>query len=486
MNFKNAAIYVRVSTKKQVEVGYSIKAQKENLINFAKIHDFKIYDIYADEGISGKTIIDRPDIRRLIKDIENKKIDVVLFQQFDRLTRSITDTQEFINLFKKYNIDVWSINDGGIVDISTSNGKFMTLLKGLFGEHERDLIAERIKIAFKRKAHEGYTLCCGCPPYGYIRKKNNKIIEIKKDEAKIVKRIFKMYIENESLTNIAKTLNIEGIPTKKEGKIINNKKCLGIWTSKTIKLILTNPVYIGKIRYGINRSDYYIGDGKQKSIISIKNWNEVQNKITKIKGKKRTNKPKEDAYFCGSLICGMCNSKLTTSRTKIKTKEYISYRCPSKNLNKCNAKNISHKKVEEAFLNYLKDNINDLSKNKINISNKTSKNEINYLSKIINNQKNKQKELMNLFIAGKLKLDEYTYMNKELQENINANELKLNNLKDKKDFKLSDNELNIKNNWENLTNIEKYNFLINFIEYITIINDIKGKVKILNVKFYTY
>ena len=104
MELKNVGIYVRVSTERQVQAGYSISAQKENLINFAKSHDFKIYDIYADEGISGKNIEGRPDVKRLIQDIKERRIDIVLLQRFDRLTRSISDTQEFIDLFKEFNV----------------------------------------------------------------------------------------------------------------------------------------------------------------------------------------------------------------------------------------------------------------------------------------------------------------------------------------------------------------------------------------------
>ena len=321
MDLKNAGIYVRVSTERQVQEGYSISAQKENLTNFAKGHDFKVYDIYADEGISGKNIEGRPDVKRLIKDIKDGKIDVVLLQRFDRLTRSISDTQEFIDLFKEFNVDVWSISDGGIVDITSSNGRFMALLKGLFGQHERELTAERIKDAFGRKAREGYTLCCGCPPYGYRREKGNKVIIIKQDEAKVVRRIFKMYAEGTPFTAIAKTLTAEGIPTKragqtinikKDGNVIDTKTFVGVWSPKLIRLILSNPVYIGKVRYGIGRKDYYIGDGHHKPIISEKMWNKVQDKISKIETKLHTNRPKDDVYFCGTLVCGVCGKKLTT------------------------------------------------------------------------------------------------------------------------------------------------------------------------------
>lgn len=152
MELRSAGIYVRVSTERQANEGYSVAAQKENLTKFAKDNNFKVFDVYADEGISGKNIDGRPAVKRLIEDIQNNKIDVVLIQKFDRLTRNITDTEDFIRLFQEYDVDVWSISDGGKVDISNLNGKFMTRLKGLFAQHERELTSERIKVAFARKA----------------------------------------------------------------------------------------------------------------------------------------------------------------------------------------------------------------------------------------------------------------------------------------------------------------------------------------------
>ena len=151
---QNAGIYVRVSTERQALEGYSVAAQKENLLAFARTNNFQIYDVYADEGISGKSVEGRPSVKRLIKDIQDGNVDVVLIQKFDRLTRNITDTEEFIKLFQKYDVDVWSISDGK-VDISNSNGKFMTLLRGLFAQHERELTSERIKVAFSEKARQG-------------------------------------------------------------------------------------------------------------------------------------------------------------------------------------------------------------------------------------------------------------------------------------------------------------------------------------------
>ena len=506
---KNAGIYVRVSTERQAQEGYSVSAQKENLTVFAKANNFKVYAVYADEGISGKNIEGRPSVKRLIKDIQDGKIDVVLIQKFDRLTRNITDTEDFIKLFQKYDVDVWSISDGK-VDISNSNGKFMTLLKGLFAQHERELTAERIKVAFSEKVRQGYTLCCACPPYGYNRKKGNKIIIINQVEAKVVRRIFKMYIEGASFTAIAKTLTAEGIPTKragqtinikKNGKIVNTKTFMGVWSPKLIKLILSNPIYIGKVRYGIGRKDYYIGNGFHKPIISETMWNKVKNKLSKKETKVYTNRPKDDVYFCGTLVCGVCGKRLTTSRTKGRLRKdgtrnlFNAYRCINQEKQICNARYISHIKVERAFVEYLTNNVAafDSIDNVFIDEEDIDLDEINDIKRLITTSKARQKKIMNLFIAEKLDYKQFKYMSEELDRIIQANKTRLSCLEQNYTKKPDINKLNIsmhiEDHWKLLTDKEKLNFLNEFVESIMIVNrDIdrhNGKADVLDIKFYS-
>lgn len=507
---KYAGIYVRVSTERQATEGYSVAAQKENLTAFAKTNNFKIYDVYADEGISGKDVEGRPSVKRLIKDIQDGKIDVVLIQKFDRLTRNITDTEDFIKLFQKYDVDVWSISDGK-VDISNSNGKFMTLLKGLFAQHERELTSERIKVAFSQKARQGYTLCCGCTPYGYNRKKGNKVILINQEEGKVVKRIFKMYVEGYTFTEIAKSLNIDGVDTKNKGKTINVTKngvvvgkrtFVGVWSPKMIRLILSNPVYIGKVRYGIGRKDYYVGDGQHKPIISMKTWNTVQDKLSKIQKKTRTNKPKDDVYFCGTLVCGVCGKTLTTSRTigRVKSdgtsKVFKSYRCVNQEKGICTARYISHIKAEAAFIEYLENNIAefDAVDDLVIEEEDLDKEEIERVKRLISSKRVKQKEIMDLFMAEKLDYDKFKYMSEEIDRIISENELKVKSLEQSYALKPSINKKDISKyiveHWKNLTNKEKLEFLNQFVESITIVNRNtdrnRGKAEVLDVKFYEF
>lgn len=508
---RNAGIYVRVSTEKQASEGYSIAAQRENLTKFAKSNDFKVFNVYADEGISGKSVEGRPAIKKLIQDIQSGKIDVVLIQKFDRLTRNISDTEDFIKLFQKYDIDVWSISDGK-VDVSNSNGKFMTLLKGLFAQHEREITSERIKVALNEKAKQGYTLCCGCTPYGYKREIGNKLIIINREEAKIVKRIFKMYLDGVSFTSIAKMLNAEGIPTKHAGKTVNMKKnnvvvgsktFIGVWMPKSIRLILSNPVYIGKVRYGIGRKDFYIGDGKHKPIISETVWNRVQDKLNKIHTKLHTKRPKDEVYFCGTLVCGICGKRLTTTRTIGKLRKddtrsiFCSYRCINREKDICNGRYISHYKTEVAFIEYLQNNIEEFDAIDDMVINQedVDLDEIENIRRLINSKKAKQKEVMNLFISEKIEYDKFKYMSDELDKIVETNEQKLVKLQasyNKETATIEKSKISkyIVDHWRNLTNKEKFEFLNQFVESIIIVNrDVdryNGKAEVIDIIFYDF
>jgi site-specific DNA recombinase len=84
----NVGIYVRVSTEEQVREGYSIRAQEDKLRSYAELMDWKVYSVYADEGISAKNVERRPEIKRLIADITTGKVNNVLVHKIDRLTRS--------------------------------------------------------------------------------------------------------------------------------------------------------------------------------------------------------------------------------------------------------------------------------------------------------------------------------------------------------------------------------------------------------------
>ncbi len=377
-----AAIYVRVSTIEQVKKGYSIAAQKSNLTEFCYKQNWDIFDIYADEGISGKNISKRPGILKLISDIEKFEINIVLLYKFDRLTRDVKDTESIINLLEKYNVTVYTIS-GGLVDISSATGKFMIRMNGAIAQLEREQTIERIKVAFKEKAKEGYSLCSKCPSYGYNRFKGIKNLTINKKESLIVKKIYQMYLDNYFLIDIAKYLNKLKIPTK-----LNNK-----WTSKNIKLILTNPVYIGKIKC---RNEYF--DGLHQSIIENEMFKKAQEKILKEKINSKTKHPYQDAVFSRILYCANCGNRLAVKRV-VKNKTYLNYRCPKKEAHLCTMPSISEKKLEKSLINYIE------SKKIKAIKNENHFNKINQI---------KKQEIMQMYLDGEINKEEFIFLSKEI------------------------------------------------------------------------
>jgi len=101
MNYQDenlrTGIYIRVSTEEQAKEGFSINAQKEKLKQYAFARGWDIHDFYIDEGLSGKDIVGRKEVKRLIADVQSGKINNVLVYKIDRLTRSVKNLMELID-----------------------------------------------------------------------------------------------------------------------------------------------------------------------------------------------------------------------------------------------------------------------------------------------------------------------------------------------------------------------------------------------------
>ncbi|MCL2285843.1 MAG: recombinase family protein [Firmicutes bacterium] len=251
------AIYVRVSTEEQAKEGYSIRAQIEKLKSYIRIKDWSFYKVYSDEGISGKNISDRPAVNELIQDIKDGKVNNVLVYKIDRLTRNTRDLIDLTEIFKENNCVFNSLMES--IDTQTASGRMFLKIIGIFAEFERENLIERLTLAFEKKAKEGYSPSSRITSYGYDRDKGNKIQEINPKEAEIVREIFSMYVDgNLNFSVIAKNLNNRNIKTK-QGKA---------WNNTTIKNLLTNPNYIGKVRYSIlDKSRYFETEGKHEAIL---------------------------------------------------------------------------------------------------------------------------------------------------------------------------------------------------------------------------
>ena len=478
-------IYIRVSTEDQAKDGFSISAQKEKLIKYAEINDWDVYDLYIDDGISGKNLTDRPEINRLLKDVETGNINNVLIYKLDRLTRSVKDLIYLIEFFENHNCTFNSQTEK--IDTSNAVGRMFTKIIGIFAEFERENLGERVSMGYEQKTREGhYTNTHGVYGYDYI--KGEQKLVVNEFEKALVNRIYDMYLEGIAILRIVKIFNKEKPPTKRGGK----------WAVGTIRSILTNPLYIGKVRYGTTGKNprAFTTDGKDIiPIVDEEKWYAVQDLM---KNKKKYNirrYPSEHAYFYPVMKCNKCGAKLN-SRQQIQCgKKYITYTCFNKTNGTCDAKGFSHYKAEKAFLEYLQ-NIEDFicDQDIFNkVQPKLNDNEaiIQDLEKKLKRYEIKRKDLRSSFVNDIIEIEEYKEITETINEEINSLKSKLDDYKRKIEFekekKLTYEEIkniigNMKLNWKYLTDKEKQVFLERFVEDIEV--DKEGEdVIIKSIKF---
>ena len=323
---KIIAIYTRVSTIEQAEEGYSNDEQERLLTNWCNKNGYEIYKCYSDRGISGKDIKHRPALKELLKDAEEKKFDMVISWKINRISRKLSDVLKIVDIFEKNNITFKSYSEPFETD--TPAGKMQFQMMALIGEFERGTIAQNVKMGMCAKARAGEW--CGGRVLGYDlvpiddiqtgKRRKTKLI-INEKEAEVVRIIFNEYANGKGYKAITNKINKLGYKTKK-----GNDFSVG-----SIKDILTNPVYIGKVRYNVRQNwsekrrrninaNPIITDGIHDSIIEESLWNKVQAVLESKKGK-----PARiyDGKFplTGILKCPKCGAGMVIMRTTNKLKD---------------------------------------------------------------------------------------------------------------------------------------------------------------------
>ncbi|MBR1376656.1 MAG: recombinase family protein [Bacilli bacterium] len=477
-------IYIRVSTEDQAKDGFSIHAQREKLTKYAEANDWHIYDYYVDDGISGKNLDGRPEVTRLLNDVKEGKVNNVLIYKLDRLTRSVRDLIYLIELFEKHSCTFNSQTEK--IDTSNAVGRMFVKIIGIFAEFERENLAERVSFGYEQKTREGnYTNTNGVYGYDYIIGENR--IEVNEFERELVNKIFDLYIDGESYFKIARAFNAENVPTKRGGH----------WSATTIKSIINNPLYIGKVRYGLqekNKDKAFTVDGKNiEPIVDEDKWNLANNIVDTRKHYCSRRYPSENSYYFHIIKCDKCDGHISARQQTHKGKLYISYRCNNSARGFCDAKCFSHNLMENAFLEYL-DTLETLKPDKSILENKKIVNsyekEKEEIEKKITKLEEKKKSVRSQFINDLISIDEYKSIIDEIekQENMWKNKVATliedtTNIVESYTYEdVKEIVTNIKLNWKHLTNKERQQFLERFVDNIKVYK-VKNKVKIKCIDF---
>ncbi|MBP8640379.1 MAG: recombinase family protein [Oscillospiraceae bacterium] len=201
------ALYVRVSTDRQAEEGYSIEVQTERLIAFSKTLDGEVsYELYIDDGFSGASL-ERPAIQRLILDAKNKVITHICVYKLDRLSRSQKDTLHLIeDVFLPNNIAFISIQES--FNTATAFGRAVVGILSVFAQLERENIYERTRSGMQKRVEAGFWPGGGGVPFGYDYDLDKGIL-VPNNDAETVRQIYELYLKGYSLQNIANMLGLK-------------------------------------------------------------------------------------------------------------------------------------------------------------------------------------------------------------------------------------------------------------------------------------
>ena len=371
-NMKKDALYCRVSTDQQAEFGESIETQQSRLLEFAKQSGYNP-QLYVDAGFSAKDT-NRPELKRLLKDIEVGLIRSVNVTKLDRITRSLQDLLSLLKTFLDYGVTFKSITQP--FDTSTATGKLQLQLIGIIAEWERSITSERVSEDMRHMARSGKWLG-GPVSFGYTTyRAKSKELDKKRikdaqtiakqlcpeerklyqdpEEASVVKKAFDLYIENQSIRAVTHKLNEKGFKTR-EG---------GLWSLTSLRRLLSNQVYIGKFVYNRRVGDkkgkarkravteWITAEGLHQPIISEAKFVKVQAILTK-----QSTQPvrKNSEYLLsGFLFCGKCKGRMHGYSAKNgQGKVFSYYKCinhSQKGSTACQGNSVRRDQLEQAIL----------------------------------------------------------------------------------------------------------------------------------------
>ncbi len=320
---KRVAIYARVSTEEQALSGYSIDAQLNTLKNYCSLYNKEVVAEYVDRGISGKSIKGRLQLQKLIEDARAQKFDEVLVWKISRLSRKTIDLLKIVEELSKNNVVFKSFSEN--FETETAMGRFALQMMGAVGELERNTIIDNVKLGMAQRSREGKWnggICLGYSSEIVDESKTGeKNLVIVESEAELVRKIFNLYASGKGLRAIANTINKQGYRTKKDNT----------FSTAAISEIISNPVYVGKVRF--NRYENWsekkrkgksenviIADGTHEAIISQDLWDKVQ-AIKKTRAEKPMKNFEGNYVLTGLIKCPVCGATMVGTRTTNKLKD---------------------------------------------------------------------------------------------------------------------------------------------------------------------
>lgn len=351
---KKAALYVRVSTRYQIDKD-SLPFQRKRLKEYCSFLGIEEFEIFEDDGYSAKNT-DRPHFQEMMSRVRAGEFSHVIVWKVDRISRNLLDFAAMYEELKEHKVTFISMNEQ--FDTSTAIGEAMLKIILIFAELERNMTSERVTGIMLDRAENG--LWNGARmPVGYRWNEETKFPEPDPEEVKIVQFIFDEYEKTRSCMKVARYLNNNHVKSKRGGE----------WGSKLVHDIIRNPFYIGTYRYNLREagrgplkpeSEWIVREDNHDAIIDKEQFvrcNQIMDENASTRDVSDIRMTKHIHTFAGHIICGRCGKNFIASKDRVRANGFrpSNYRCArrSRMLDCDNDKTISEQYIGPFIFNYV-------------------------------------------------------------------------------------------------------------------------------------
>ncbi|MBL8794294.1 MAG: recombinase family protein [Planctomycetia bacterium] len=355
METRKCALYGRVSTVRQaliqdggLDTQFDLMDRYVTFENSKAQGQWLVQDHYREEAYSGKNL-ERPEFRRMMRDIETGRVNTVIVQKIDRITRSLRDFFDLWETFEQHGVQFISLHEK--FDTTTAVGRAMLKLILVFAELEREQTAERTRATMEHRARQGLWNGGRVPGYS-IDPKRKGVLVVNTEEARVVlDHIFSKCMELGSAGKVVQHLKKHGIRKVTYQSRRGKQRGGGFYSKMEVCRVLANPVYIGKVRF-----DDQLHDGQHEPIVPEALFNDVQRVLDKNRERRGNYRDQRTHVFLlqGLIRCGRCGSFMTP-KTSIGRggKKHFDYQC-TKHAHSagttCDAKYVPAEPAEEYVL----------------------------------------------------------------------------------------------------------------------------------------
>ncbi|HEY6769455.1 MAG TPA: recombinase family protein [Candidatus Sulfotelmatobacter sp.] len=317
------AIYTRKSSEEGLEQSFnSLDAQREACAAFIASQRHEgwraLPALYDDGGYSGGNL-ERPGLKRLLEDIEANKVDTIVVYKVDRLTRSLADFAKIVEALDARGVSFVSVTQQ--FNTTTSMGRLTLNILLSFAQFEREVTGERIRDKIAASKRKGMWMG-GTVPLGYDVKERKLVVN--PEDAKLVVRLFHLYLELGCVSKLKARLDQEGITSKARTSAAGNRSGGTSYYRGALYQILKNRIYLGEIPHrGQNHP------GEHSAIVPRELWDQVEAQLrSDHQGRRNGLKANSPSLLVG-LLQDAEGNRFTPCHTTKNGRRYRYYVCPA-------------------------------------------------------------------------------------------------------------------------------------------------------------